>query len=109
MNTVKYQLPSIEDVLKMVGNAKIFSKIDLSNAYLELPLDDKSKQITPINNTSESLYCYNYLPFGIASSPSIFQSFLCQVLSCINNIILYQDDILVISKDKPAHVVLLDY
>ena len=61
MNTVKYPLPSIEDVLWMVGDVKIFSKIDLSNAYLQLPLDDKSKHFTAIN-TSEGLYYYNYLP-----------------------------------------------
>ena len=29
MDTVLYPLPTIEDVLSSVGNAKIFSKIDL--------------------------------------------------------------------------------
>lgn len=107
MPVVKYPLPSIEEVLSTIGESKVFSKIDLQNAYLQLPLDDKSKEYTVIN-TSEGLYCYNYLPFGLASSPAIFQSFLCQVLSGIDQIIIYQDDILVMTNTDAEHVQVLD-
>ena len=29
----KYPLPPIEDILSSLGNAKVFSKLDLANAY----------------------------------------------------------------------------
>ena len=47
---------------------------------------------------SSGLYRFNYLQFGIAITPAIFQSFLRRVLSGIDNIIKYQDDILVICR-----------
>ena len=30
-----YPLPRIEDILSSIGNAKVFSKLDLANAYLQ--------------------------------------------------------------------------
>ena len=107
MNLVQYPLPTIEDVLSQISNAEIFSKIDLKSAYLQLPLDDESKSLTTIN-TSEGLYSFNYLPFGIASSPGIFQSFICQVLSGINNIVIYQDDVCIATKTESEHHKILD-
>ena len=107
MNTVQYPLPTIEDVLGNMGCAKIFSKVDLQQAYLQLPLDESSKQYTTIN-TCEGLFMYNYMPFGISSAPGIFQSFICQVLSGIKNVIIYQDDILVMTKSKEEHNSVLD-
>ena len=102
MKLVKYPLPSVEDVIARVGDAKVFSKIDLESAYLQLPLDDESKVLTTIN-TTEALYHVIYLPFGISSSPGIFQSFMCKVLSGIDNIIIYQDDLLIITSTKHQH------
>ena len=106
-NTVKYPLPSIEDVLGQVNGAKIFSKLDLQNAYLQLPLDDDSKKFTTIN-TPEGLYSFNYLPFGIASAPGIFQSFICQVLAGVENTVIYQDDLLCYAKNKAELDTILD-
>ena len=97
----------VEDVLGLVGNAKVFSKIDLETAYLQLPLDENSKNYTTIN-TCEGLYRYNYLPFGISSSPGIFQSFISRVLANVNNVIIYQDDILIMTANKSEHDVVLD-
>ena len=48
---VKYLLPSVKDVIARVGDAKVFSKIDLESAYLQLPLDDEFKVLTTINTT----------------------------------------------------------
>lgn len=107
MEVVQYPLPSVEDVLAKVGSAKIFSKIDLECAYLQIPLDDLSKTYTTIN-TSEGLYQFNYLPFGISSSPGIFQSFMCKLLSHVKNVIVYQDDILVMTETRSDHDEVLD-
>ena len=107
MKLVKYPLPSIEDIIARVGDGKVFSKIDLESAYLELPLDDESKVLTSIN-TKEGLYQFNYSPFGISSSPGILKSFMCKVLSGIDNIIIYQDDILIMTSTKHQHGIILD-
>lgn len=80
-------LPTIEEVIASVGDAKVFSVLDCSNAYSQLLLDDASRELTTIN-TSEGLYRYNYLAYGLKSSPSIFQSFMTKVLNGVDNIII---------------------
>lgn len=103
LQPVHSQLPSIDDVIASVGDARIFAKLDLTNAFLQLPLEEKSKPLTTIN-TSEGLYRYNYLPFGLSVSPGLFQGFINKLLDSIPNVIAYQDDILVLSSNRSNHV-----
>ena len=107
MSTVQYPLPTVDDVLGNIGTARVFSKIDLQNAYLQLPLDKTSRKYTTIN-TCQGLYQYNYLSFGISSSPAIFQSYITKVLNGIDNVIVYQDDILVMTATHEEHSYALD-
>ena len=107
LDPVPYPLPTIDDAIARMDNAKIFSKIDLSNAFLQLPLDEDSKKFTTIN-TCEGLFQYNFLSFGLTASSGIFQSFMCKTLNGINNVIIYQDDILVFSSSIEEHNITLD-
>ena len=107
LDPVSYPLPSIDDVISDLSNAKIFSKLDLQNAYSQLPLDENSKCFTTISTVC-GLYQYNYLPYGLTSSPGIFMSFISKILNGVDNIIIYQDDILVHSSDVSSHNKVLD-
>ncbi|KAL5468918.1 hypothetical protein EMCRGX_G030070 [Ephydatia muelleri] len=60
---------SIDDVLASMTGAKVFSKLDLSHAYL---LEEESKEFVTIS-THKGLFRYNLLPFGVAAAPAIFQ------------------------------------
>ena len=86
---------------------KIFSKIDLSQAYQQLPLADESKQYVVIN-TQKGLFRYTRLPFGVSSAPGIFQRVMENVLQGIPNVIVYLDDILLSSPTESDHLQLLD-
>lgn len=93
-----YCIPGIEMAFtKMHGFTK-FAKIDLSSAYWQIPLTDESKKITTIN-TPFGLYAFNRLPFGIKTASSIFQETMESILEHENEIIIYQDDILLGGKD----------
>ena len=67
-----YPLPRVEDIFAALQNGKLFTKLDLSQAYQQLPLDEDSKKFTTIN-THKGLFQYERLPFGISTAPSIFQ------------------------------------
>ena len=58
----------------------MFSKLDLSQAYLQLPVDEDSKDFLVIN-TPKGLFRYNRLPHGVLVAPAIFQSVMDQVAS----------------------------
>ena len=97
-----YPLPSIDDLYANIAGGKVFSKIDLSNAYLQIPLDEESKPLTTIN-THRGLFQYNRLPFGIASSPGIFQRVIESIMKGVPKICIYLDDILIAAKDNTEH------
>ena len=62
-----------EDFMSAIHGSQVFSKIDLANAYLQIPLETESKALTTIN-TPWGLYQFNFLPFGLHVSPGIFQA-----------------------------------
>ena len=67
-----YPLPGVDDIFASLSGAKTFSKLDLANAYQQIPLEQQSKQLVTIN-THKGSYCYSRLLFGISAAPSIFQ------------------------------------
>ena len=99
----KYPIPRIEDLFSKLAGGQAFTKLDLSQAYLQLPLEDDSKQYVVIN-THKGLFRYNRLPYGISSAPGIFQRYMERVLQGIPNVIVYLDDILVTGKTESEHL-----
>ena len=90
----QYPLPRPDDLFATLSGGKIFSKIDLSQAYQQMPLDMKSRNLVTIN-THRGLFRYNHLPFEVASAPAVFQRAMDTILQGIPNVICYIDDILV--------------
>ena len=68
----QYPLPKPEELFATLTGDKVFSKLDLSQAYLQLQLDAESAACVTIN-THQSLYCFKRLPFGLASASAMFQ------------------------------------
>ena len=97
--TESYPLPPIKDLLASMNNGKIFSKLDLSNTFQQLELDDDSKCFVTIS-TQRGLYQYNRLPFGVLSALTIFQRTMETLLRDIANVCVYIDDILVSSASE---------
>ena len=79
----RYPIPKVEDLFARLGKGKLFSKLDLSQAYQPLTLDEDSKKYVVIN-THRGLFRYMRLPFGIASVPGIFQRVIESLLQGIN-------------------------
>ena len=51
ISTEAYPLLCIETIFSKVSGAKFFAKIDLSNAYWQIPLDEKSQYVCTVNTT----------------------------------------------------------
>ena len=73
---------------------EFFSKLDLSQAYQQLPLDEESKNYVVII-THKGLFRYTRLLFGISSAQGIFQRVIESVLQGIDGVAIYLNDILI--------------
>ena len=75
----------------------------LLGAYLQIELDDESKQFLVIN-THKGLYCFNRLPYGVASAPALFQKVMDQVLQGLPGVVCCINDILVTGRANKEHM-----
>ena len=101
--TDRYPLPKIEDIFASLAGGETFSKLDLSYAYLQVPLDKESQKYLVIN-THKGLYAYKSLPFRVASAPAIFQCIMDNLLQGLSGVCTYLDDILVTGKTHDEHI-----
>ena len=97
-----YPIPSMHDLFSNLAGGVIFSKLDMSQAYAQLCLNDQSKQFTVIN-THRGLFQYNRLSFGISSAPGIFQRAMEELLHGIEGVRVYLDDILIKGSTREEH------
>ena len=102
-DTETYPIPRVEELFSNLSGGKQFTKLDMSSAYLQLPIDDASKEYTTIN-THKGLFQFNRLPFGIASAPAIFQRTMETLLRGIPGISVYLDDILITGPTLEDHL-----
>ena len=97
-----YPIPRIDDLYANLARGKTFTTLDLSNAYLQMPLARESKPLTTIN-THLGLFQYNRLCFGIASAPAIFRRVMDNLLKGIKHVCGYLDDILITGASHGEH------
>ncbi len=100
----RYPLPLVPSALEQLRQAKYFTKLDLSCAYNFIQIKDGDEWKTAFS-TSTGHYEYLVMPFGLSSSPSVFQSFINDVFHDMLNrwVIVYIDDILIYSNSLEEH------
>ena len=99
----QYPLPKVEDLLATLVGGKQFTKLDLTQAYLQLELHPESQKYCTVN-THRDLYWFKRLPFGIASAAALFQKVMDTILQGIPGAMCYIDDILVTGTTKEEHL-----
>ena len=94
LDTHQYPLPIPKDLFAKLNGGICFAKIDFSDAFLQLEVDEDSKELLTIN-THKGLFRYNCLPFGVKTAPSIFQQTMDAMLTGIMKATAFLDDIIV--------------
>lgn len=102
LEDVKYPLPLI-DVLIASLRGELFTKLDLSNAYNQLLLDD-SLQLLCSWSTHLGIFKMTRMPFGVKPAADIFQKTVENILRGIPNVINYLDDIIITGQIFQDHV-----
>lgn len=99
----QYPLASPEELFNSIAGGNKFSKLDGTDAYHQIEVDDNSKKFLVIN-THRGLYRYNVLPQGIASSPAIFQECMDKIIQGIPMTGSYLDDGICTGRTDQQHL-----
>ena len=102
-----YPIPKAEDLFATLSGGEKFTKLDMSQAYQQILLEEESKKYTTIN-THKGLFQYNRLPYGVSSSPGIFQRTMENLLQGIPFVVVRVDDILVSGSNDEEHLANLE-
>ncbi|XP_039291150.1 uncharacterized protein K02A2.6-like [Nilaparvata lugens] len=99
----RHPIPRVDDLFVALRGGKKFSKLDLSQAYQQIELDEKSKKLVTIS-THKGLFMYNRLPYGVASGPGLFQREIENLLRGLDNVVSFLDDIFITGKNDEEHI-----
>lgn len=98
----RHILPTVDQVLGQLGEAKVFSKLDATSGFHQVQLAKESQELTTFI-TPAGRYCYQRLPFGLTSAPEYFQRQISRILEGQEGVVNMIDDVLVFGADKRQH------
>jgi hypothetical protein len=99
-----YPLPRIQELLDQIGNARVFTKIDLTSGFWQVRLTEQAVPKTAFN-TIWGKYEWLAMPFGLCNAPATFQTLMNEALRPFLGkfVIVYLDDVLIFLKTKEEH------
>lgn len=91
-----YPIPRVDDCLEaLVGNSW-FSSMDLCSGFWQVKMDENDIYKTAFSTSSNGMYHFKVMPFGLVNSPATFQRLMENVLRGLQWVqsLLYIDDII---------------
>ncbi|MCP5019326.1 MAG: hypothetical protein GY938_29185, partial [Ketobacter sp.] len=103
--TVKdhYPLPNIHELYRHFAGKKWFSALDLRHGYHHIAIrpEDRHKTAFIAHN---GLFEFKRMTFGFVNAPAAFQRAMDYIFRHLDFVIVYIDDILILSKTKEEHI-----
>ena len=100
--TDTYPIPHLRYFTAKLNGAKVFSKVDLTKAYHQIPIKKEDRHKTAIT-TPWGLFQFRRLAMGLCNAAQSFQKMIEDVLRDISGVFVYLDDILVYTQTEAEH------
>ena len=100
----RYPLPLIDETLARVSQGKVFTKLDIRQAFHRIRMDPASEELTTFR-TRYGAYKCKVLPFGLTNGPATYQRYMNDILfDYLDDFCTaYLDDILIYSENELDH------
>ena len=100
-----FPLPRIDQLVDSTTEHKLLSFMDAFSRYNQILMDEEDQEKT-LFVTSQGLYCYKVMPFGLKNAGATCQRLVNRIFShqIGRNVEVYVDDMLVKSKDEANHL-----
>ena len=101
-------MPRIDESLSRIGNAKIFTSIDLAWAFWQIPLKKRDRRKTAFA-CELGLFEWRRMPFGLCNASATFQRSITRALQRIQQrhgsvVMAYIDDIVIATETIEDHI-----
>jgi hypothetical protein len=99
-----FPLPLPENMFDALQGSRVFSKLDLTKGFWQIPLEETAKPILAMS-TPLGLLEPNFMPFGMKNAPAIFQREMQRVfvVQLGKAVLVFIDDILIYTKTAEEH------
>ncbi len=103
--TDRYPIPDVAMTIQNLGNAKVFTTLDLESGFHQILIKESDREKTAFS-VNGAKYEFLRMPFGLKNAPSIFQR-------CVDDILrpyigkfayVYIDDVLIYSSSPEEHI-----
>lgn len=104
--TLAFPLPYISRILGQLKGTKYLSKLDLSDAFWQIPLAEKDREKTAFTMPGRGLYQFVVMPFGLHGAPQTQSRLMDLVLGydLEPTVFVYLDDIIVATDTYEDHI-----
>ena len=100
-----FPLPRIDQLVDSTAGHKLLTFMDAFSGYNQIKMDEEDQKKTAFI-TSQGLYCYKVMPFGLKNAGATYQRLVNKMFNkqIGRNMEVYVDDMLVKSKEELAYL-----
>ena len=100
-----FPIPHSQDCLDAFQGAELFSTLDITSAYNQIPVRERDIPKTAFV-TKYGLYEFMTMPFGLCNAPATFQRLMEVALSGLQwtHCLVYLDDVIIYGRDFREHL-----
>lgn len=101
-----YPLPLMNGILDKLFKARYISKIDLAKDFLQIPLQQESREKAAFTVPGRGLFQSKRMPYGLTNAPATFQRLLDRLIGpeMEPHYFAYLNDIIIVTESFEEHL-----
>lgn len=108
-----HPIPNVDRLLDKFRNARYITKVDMTLAFLQVPVDPNSRDFTALAIPGRGQVRFKRMPFGLSNAPSTYQAMMDQLIQKLppgadEHVFAYLDDLCVVTETFEEHLFWLE-